>query len=313
MMMEFLKCPTCGAKVAIDREDVKRTLQCEQCGGFVAPKSSDWNPYDPPSSSSGQGDGGKTAPLEIPLSVFGKFGLAFRLLGENLLVYAPIILTVWIPGNIAIDQLSSNAPPGQEFFVSFRVSALIQSIFGPISIGALIFAVASRMEGVKVRYFEAMGAGFRSWGWLFAANFVAGILITLGYIALIVPGIILTVRFALIDPVVVLERSTAPRARSTDLTAGSRWPIFGSGLLFYMFFLFCSFAVDFALDMVAESVDWLDLRWAGIATSCAFNLIESVYTMVMVFFYLQARSQELTKQAEPNDDFEFRSKMSEVG
>jgi hypothetical protein len=275
-------------------------------------ESSEWNPYDPPSSSFGQGDGGKTSPLEIPSSVFRKFGLAFRLLGENLLVYAPIILTIWIPGNIAIDWLTSSAPPGQELFVSFRVSALIQSIFGPISIGALIFAVASRMDGVKVGYFEAMGVGLRNWGRLFAVNFVAGILITLGYIALIVPGIILMVRFALIDPVVVLERSTVPRARSTELTAGRRWPIFGSSLLFYTFLLLCSVAVDFAIETVAESVDWLDLRWSGIATSCVFNLFESVFTTVMVLFYLDARSQELAKPVEPADDFEFGTKMTEA-
>jgi hypothetical protein len=311
-MMEALKCPTCGAKIAVDREDLNRTLQCEQCGGFVAPQSSTWNPYDPPSSSDGQDDGGKIAPLEVPSSVFGKFGLAFWLLGENLLVYSAIILTVWIPANIAIVWLSSQAPPGQELFVSFRVIGLIQSVFGPISIGGLIFAVARRMEGIKVGYFEAMGVAFRNWGRLFAANFVANIIITFGYIALIVPGIILSVRFALLDPVVILERSRAPRARSTELTSGRRWKIFGSGFLFSSLFFFGSSAADFALEVIQESVDWLDLGWAGIASSCVFNIFECVFTTIMVLFYLEARSQELSVTPDSIGDFEIQSKMPET-
>ena len=310
-MTDFLKCPACGVSIAVDPGDVNRPRQCEKCGGLIPPGSSDWNPYGPPSAAVGQADGGQFVALEVPSTVFGKFGLAWRLLFENFSLYALIMLTVWLPANIAIAYFLSNAPPGREVMLSFQLNSMMNGGFGPISSGALIFAVAMRMEGQKVGYREAMGVGFRNWGRLFIANFYAGIITTLGYVALIVPGILLSVRYALIDPAVIFERPTAPRSRSTELTSGRRWPIFFAGVLFFTLFGLCTYAIAVVVALVQERLEWLDQFWVGIAVDCVFSVFESLFTLVIVLFYLEARAQEASKPVEPMDDFGIQ--MQDVG
>lgn len=59
---------------------------------------------------------------------------------------------------------------------------------------------------------------------------LTGIGIGLGLIFFVVPGVVLMVLWAVVGPVAVMERSRPFNdifGRSTDLTSGSRWPIFG--------------------------------------------------------------------------------------
>ena len=51
----------------------------------------------------------------------------------------------------------------------------------------------------------AAGIGLRNWGRVFGTRFFTGLIILLGLILLVVPGIVLAVRYCLIDEVVVLE------------------------------------------------------------------------------------------------------------
>ncbi len=64
---------------------------------------------------------------------------------------------------------------------------------------------------------------------LIVAGLLASIGIGIGIILLIVPGLYLLTRWALITPAVVLEKKSAGEAftRSSELTAGNRWKVLG--------------------------------------------------------------------------------------
>lgn len=296
-MPDYLSCPACGSRVSDDRRGGDRLARCEKCGAVVLPEPADWNPYQAPSSPLSGGVEGIGGPLEIPSSVLGKFALAIRLLASNLGLFSLIILTVWLPANVAIAFFAFYAPEDRQEILSIQLTNLIQGVFGPISIGALIHAVSKRLHGEKVGYRQAIGAGFGNWGPLFVANLMAGIFILLGVLALIIPGIILMLRYALLDPVVVLERATAPRERSTTLTSGRRWQILGAGLLFFTLFLGGSLCVQYAVALVQEEVDWLANPWVNAATDCLIDVASTVMMILMVLFYQEARQQELMKPA----------------
>jgi hypothetical protein len=288
-MVETTRCPACGT---LSAEPVADALEarCAACGAILGPASGDWNPYSAPSAplkDSIEHDE-FAAPITIPRSVFGKFGLAFWLLGSNLALIVPIVLTVWLPLNILITTLESQAPAGQEGMASFRYNSFTGGVFGPIVSGAMIFALSRRIAGVRVTYGRAMQAGFGNWGRLFAANFFAGLFILIGLVALVVPGIILQVRYALLDPAVVLERSPNPRERSTELTAGRRWAIFFSGCLFLGFFLPLSFGVWSLL----ESLELPEVYWTSIAVESVLDVVGTIGSIVMLLFYCEARQLE---------------------
>ena len=167
--------------------------------------------------------------------MFDKFREAISILSSNISLFSLIILTIWLPGNIIINYLGYYVYYGDDLTRVVRVTIWIEWIFGPIYIGALIYALSRLKQYQMVTYTEAITAGFRNWGRLWRARFVAGLFVTLGLIALIVPGIILAIRYALIDSVVVLEGANASksRKRSSELTAGKMWQIFGACVLFF--------------------------------------------------------------------------------
>ena len=64
---------------------------------------------------------------------------------------------------------------------------------------------------------------------LFLAGLLAGVLIAIGFVLLIVPGLILLTIFAVVAPVVVIERCSPVEAlrRSRALVRGNGWRVFG--------------------------------------------------------------------------------------
>jgi hypothetical protein len=80
-----------------------------------------------------------------------------------------------LPADLLMEYLIWYVPSDDEFERSFRVAALIESIFGPIYRGALVYALALLKDGRRPSYFEAISVGRRSWGRLLSARFFAGV------------------------------------------------------------------------------------------------------------------------------------------
>ena len=71
---------------------------------------------------------------------------------------------------------------------------------------------------------------------------------------MIVPGILLTIRYALIDSVVILEGANASesRKRSSEITAVKMWQIFGAYVLFFPVYLILYSMVYIPVDVMIE-------------------------------------------------------------
>ena len=223
-----------------------------------------------------------------------KFAEAVALLWRNLGLFTAIILTVWLPGNILINYVAYNYPDLSP--IGFMMLAMwIEGIFGPIYIGALVSALYQIKMGGTVTYKEAMSVGIRKWGSLFAARLVAGVIIGLGLIALIVPGIILAVRYSLLEAAVIVEDkdTSESRERSVALTAGRRWQIFWSAILFFVPFMMMSFIVYLPLGFVES----LNIMPVEVVLDCILDVGFAVIQIVIFLFYWE--SVQATTSAEP--------------
>jgi len=223
-----------------------------------------------------------------------KFSEALRLLRRHLGLFSAIILTIWLPGNILINYIAHNVE-GTSDVGFMNLTMWIAAIFGPIYIGALVYSLFQIKSGRAVTYKEAMAVGLRKWGSLFAARFVAGMLIGLGFIALIIPGIILAVRYSLLDAAVILENkgTSESRARSTDLTIGRRWQIFGATILLFIPFMILSFAIYLPLGFF-ESLNIMPVK---IVLDCILDIAYAVIQIVIFLFYWESIQNQ--KCAEP--------------
>lgn len=211
---------------------------------------------------------------------------ATRLLFSHLGLFSALILTVWLPGNILTGYLEYYVFGKEDIWRSLRVTIWIEAIFGPLYTAAIIFALERLRRAERVSYVEAMSAAFRRWPRLFVARMVAGVLVLLGFVALVIPGVLLLVRYALLDPVVVLEdvSSWESRSRSAQLTRGRRWPIFGAGLLFFLALA----ALSFLLYVPLGTVEPLNNIFVSVGLGCALDVFFGLLTIIMFLFYWES-------------------------
>jgi len=211
---------------------------------------------------------------------------SIRLLASNFLLFSAIVLTIWLPANLWINHQLFHAE-NLDIRSLYKLGPMIETGLGPICSGALIFALWQIKLGQQVSYREAMAVGFKKWVPLFKARFVAEILIILGLIGLIVPGIVLMVRYSLLAPAVVLEGRDVEgsRARSIELTKGQRWKILGAGLVT----LLLTLASSELLNMASEAVPIL---WSSqayrVVIDCISDILISLIQIVMFLFYWDA-------------------------
>nr|WP_143547731.1 hypothetical protein [Rhodopirellula sp. SM50] len=229
-------------------------------------------------------------PVTQRTNLVGKFAEAVRLLSNHLVLFSAIILTVWLPGNLLINYLAYYVYSEDEIVNLMRSTMWIEGIFGPIYIGAMIHVLWKLKTGEYVSYSEAIGVGIRNWGRLFAARLVAGLIITLGFIVFLIPGIVLQVRYALLDSAVVLDGAGAHRAtvRSTELTVGMRWQIFFAAILFFVPYLFLSFAIYLPVDLYPQ----LDTMATSVVMDCFLDIVYAIIQIVMFLFYWEAVANE---------------------
>lgn len=231
------------------------------------------------------------APRELPTTFTGKFSLALELYFGNFLTFSAVILTVWLPINMLSSvfflQASQTADP-----MSGQLGLLTEVIFGPIVAGAVIWIVRQRVAGNPARYGPAMRAGFRSWGAIFVARFVASLVILAGLIALIVPGIRFMVQYALIDQVVAVENPgySRSRSRSAELVQGHFWQI----LLLFVLSLSLGILIV-AVTSILESYDpggFIKTPGGNLLVACVDSIVSEIPTCLFTVHYLEAAARK---------------------
>ena len=104
LMASERRCPSCYRVTRIADDMVDREVTCPGCGIPIPVTARETNPYAPPSAPRSRVELSEVPPV-VPTSTLAKFGEAFRLLGSNLGVIGPLVLTVWLPGNLLINYL----------------------------------------------------------------------------------------------------------------------------------------------------------------------------------------------------------------
>lgn len=235
---------------------------------------------------------------------------ATQLLATNLALFSSIVLTVWLPGSILLVYLRLYVFPettgGDElrmFTQELRVSNAIEFAFSPLYVGAILYAASQLKQGLQTTYRKSMSHGARRSFTLLMTRIGAGFMVFFGLIVFIIPGIVLALRFALIDSVVVLDgvEGVSARKLSTMLTKGKRWNIFWTIIL--------TFIGVFLAILLMGVIFYLPLSFIGqdenfvvaVIYECLINILSVIPTLVLFLFYWEARSQQVNPQQENNE------------
>ena len=113
------------------------------------------------------------------------------------------------------------------------------------------------------------------------ASILAGIAITIGLILLIVPGLFLITIWAVIVPVIIIERSGAMASfgRSRELVRGRAWHVFGTLVLVYIIML----AVNIVLGLIFVALP--HVLGEGLSSVISGTLISPFLALVVTLVY----------------------------
>jgi hypothetical protein len=226
-----------------------------------------------------------TAPVfeDREMSIGSVIQRAFGTIAHNPLVVLGIAFVLGaVPSallnfvNRSVIGVPGAVPDSSRVLEAALLGWLIGAVVGAIVQGALTRATVADSEGHRASFGECIAAALRVLLPLIGAGLIFGIAIGLGLVLLIVPGIIIMLIWSVAGPAIVVERDGVGAAlrRSSELTSGYRWKIFGLFLVLLAIYVLL-FAVLGALGL--RSVSATSFQPFGIA-----NLIMSaISTMIL--------------------------------
>jgi hypothetical protein len=200
--------------------------------------------------------------LKRALSTFFANFISFNLLG--LIVMAPGVLLIFLlfgstyMALISYDPATGAPPPeiGPGFAITIFGSIVVMMVMQYLLTGAVVYGTVQHLHGQKPSMATSLMQALRRVLPIILVAIITTILVWIGMMLLIVPGIIVALMLCVAIPVVMVEGPGvfASLSRSRALTKGSRWRLLGLLLV------------------------------AVIGTTLATTIISMVVGLVMVFF-----------------------------
>ena len=187
------------------------------------------------------------------------------------------------------------------------IQILFQFVFNLmflVSQGAIAVLVAAALE--RDRALSA-GESLRELGnragGVVAVSIMSGILIVLGALLLLIPGILIAVWTVVAVPVAAIEglKNSSALARSRDLTRGHFWHVLGTMLLAWIIVMGLLFGLAIALGMVFGSIgvpERLTELLTGLLMVPLFPLV--AVTTSLLYYDLRVRGEGADVQAMVN-------------
>lgn len=278
--MISVPCAQCGSINLLAAEN------CQQCGAelhYVMP-APDASTFGRPASEYAADPGGNytefvTDPEIGPFTgVSSVLNPTITLFKDNFWLVTKIVFLIFAPFEIfkALSLPQKDVSP-QTLIVTFLLWLLCTSLVSP----SLIFALVRVMRtGTGPSVNEAYRFGLSKLGVLVPTMVLSWILIALGFVCLIVPGIILSLAFQIIYPIIALENLSPIEVlkRSYKLTNGHKGNIFVAGLVFALLVGAVNIPVTIAVAMLPETGS---LVWLGRAGGALISDILSEANMVL--------------------------------
>jgi hypothetical protein len=206
----------------------------------------------------------------------------FRLYRDNFVPVLKIVAVVAIPLTVVQYALV-------ELFQTYwvvGVSVISSPVGESLMSGALIYAVVRFLRtGTFPSLAESYGWGFECWGRVLLCSLLYALVVILGMVALIIPGVILSLMFALVIPVAVLEKTPTLESfeRSNQLTKNYRWQIFFTYFLFGLIIIVISLITGFGFGRTTRTET---SPLFAIAQGLISQLLGSASTVLTLFIYL---------------------------
>jgi hypothetical protein len=197
------------------------------------------------------------------------FNRTSAILSRNFLTYFLIAGAAAIPGALLQFSMGGSRvvdPTGSGGMLI--VAMVLGMVFGILSQAAIVYAAFQDMRGRPASLGDCLRVGLGRFFPIFGLAILMSLGIAVGFMALIVPGVILAVMWFVAAPACIVEQLGPIRSlgRSSQLTKGNRWKIVGALLLIYLVAMVVGGVLGILLPSIIGSVGGLigSLLWAAI-------------------------------------------------
>jgi uncharacterized membrane protein len=238
------------------------------------------------------------------MSVGRVFARGFGVIADNPLTVLGIALVLgalpsvvmsWLQQRFLIGQMDSFQAIGSagvsvlSFAVGMAIQALVQ--------GSLVRATLAFARGERVSFGECIGAALAVVLPLVGLAIVMALGVGLGFMLLVVPGIMLYVMWSVASPALVAERTGVFEAlgRSRDLTRGARWKVFGieailvAGYYIFLLALGAGLIAAVGTDFKSFPTTGLPIGWI-LSTVLMSVVVNTVWSTVQSSLYVELRN-----------------------
>jgi hypothetical protein len=168
-----------------------------------------------------------------PMTVGMILDSTIRLYMQNMTLMIGIVAFSYLPYLVFLLLITVAVPPGGGVPVLAIILGAITAVLWmliaqPLSVGATTYAMSERYLRHPVSIVDALRAAWKRYTTLLWAQAIVGLVIMVGFLLFIIPGILWTLSYALVAPVIVLEPVNAweGRQRSWELVTGERGKVF---------------------------------------------------------------------------------------
>jgi hypothetical protein len=172
--------------------------------------------------------------------------------------------------------------------IGLLLGALVEVVAAFLLQATLVKAVQDVRDGrADLSISETMSAAVPSLGPVAGASILAGIAITIGFVLFIIPGLWLITIWAVIVPVIVIERSGVfgSFGRSQELVRGRFWHVFATLALVFIIML----VADIVLGLIFSFLPHF-LR-GGLSSIISGTLISPYLALVVTLVYYRLSGQ----------------------
>ncbi|MDD3117888.1 MAG: hypothetical protein PHQ27_01795 [Victivallales bacterium] len=211
------------------------------------------------------------------------FRLGWKYFKENAATIIPIYLLIYLPINWVLSLIPSN--PEESIIASLRkqwhVSQTLEMLVGIIAVMALMKIIEAAVNGRSIGIKEAISAILPRWGASIWTAICLRVILMLGFLLFIIPGVFLYICFYFAIPAVALRKKSGGAALqySRQLVRGQWCYVFVTMLV-----------IGIANFVVAMSIGGLtmllpDIQLLDIITDTIIDLTEAPFlTMAIILF-----------------------------
>jgi hypothetical protein len=290
-------CAQCGSMNVLSAEN------CRQCGSelhYVMP-SSNSTTFANPSAEYAEDPGSQRE--EFPHAPFiGTFdGVSavlnptITLFKDNFWLISKIVLALYAPLEV-FKVMAFNRRDGSW---QAPVGAMLLTFFcGVLITPSVIYAVVSVMEtGVAPKLSDVYRFGLSKIGTVIVTSIMAGFITVLGFVCLIIPGIILTLALEVLYPVVALENLSAIDSiqRSFRLTKGHRLKIFLLVIVFTLLLGVVNVPISIVAGMLPREGAFVWAPAGAALVSDFFSQVMTVLSLVIYFSILKSQGAQIAQ------------------